>query len=268
MPTAITREINDHLGHGERTFMDRVVIDVGLARQQHRRYCETLAALGCELVTLPGAPALPDSVFIEDTALVLDEIAVLCRPGARSRRAEVAAAADALRHWRECVAIVAPGTVEGGDLLLCGKTIYAGLSTRTNAEGLRQLGEITAAWGYTVKPVPVRCCLHLKSAATLVAENTLLINPEWVAASTFDGADVIEIDAGEPHAANALYLGGSVIFPSSFPLTGDKLARYGVDVHAVDVGELQKAEGAVTCCSLVFDHRVLPDRARSPMRVL
>jgi dimethylargininase len=252
MPIAITREINDDLNHGELTFMGRVPIDVKLARHQHRQYRETLQALGCELVSLPTAPALADSVFIEDTALVLDEIAVLCRPGARSRRAEVAAVADTLRANRDCIAIKAPGTVEGGDLLRCGKTIYAGLSTRTNAEGIRQLRNILGRWGYAVRPVPVQRCLHLKSAVSTVAEDRLLLNPEWVQAEAFENIELIKIVPGEAHAANALYLQRGVVYPSSFPRTLEKLGNCGINVWPVDVSELQKAEGAVTCCSLIL----------------
>lgn len=252
MPIAITREVNKAMNHGELTFMDRVGIDIELARRQHDHYCKALAALGCKVITLPTAPALADSVFIEDTAFVLDEIAVLSRPGARSRRAEVAAVADTLRSLRKCVAVKAPGTIEGGDLLHFGKTIYAGLSTRTNAEGIRQLGAIIGAWGYSVRPVPVRQCLHLKSAVTRVGDGTLLINPDWVPTAVFDNARLIEVDRREAHAANALWLQAGLLFPSSFPATLEKLGRTGINVCPVDVSELQKAEGAVTCCSLIL----------------
>ncbi len=252
MPIAITREVNKDMNHGELTFMDRVGIDLGLARQQHDHYCKMLAVLGCEVLTLPTAPGLADSVFIEDTAFVLDEIAVLSRPGARSRRAEVAAVAETLRSHRECVAIKAPGTLEGGDLLHFGNTVYAGLSTRTNAAGIRQLGAIIGAWGYSVRPVPVRRCLHLKSAVTRVGDQTLLINPDWVPTAVFDHARLIEVDRREAHAANALWLQAGVMFPSAFPATLDRLSRSGIDVYPVDVSELQKAEGAVTCCSLIL----------------
>jgi dimethylargininase len=137
-------------------------------------------------------------------------------------------------------------------VLRIGRTIYVGESARTDADGIAQLRAIVRDAGYTVQPVPIRGCLHLKSAVTDVADDVVLINPEWVDRASFAAFRQIEIDAGEPHAANALRIGDGVIYPASFPRTLRRLESAGVAPLPVDVSELQKAEGAVTCCSLVF----------------
>jgi len=236
----------------ELTFTSRDTIDTALAVQQHENYQSALSSLGCEIVTIPTEEGLADSVFVEDTALVLDEIAVLCRPGAESRRPEVAGVAGALKQYRTLASIRSPGTLDGGDLLCVGKVIYAGLSTRSNQSGIDQLRGIVAIYGYSVESVEVSNCLHLTSAVSEVSPGSLLINPDWVSSSAFGNCELIEIDKNEPHAANALLVGGSIIYPSSFPRTADKLVTRGIDVIPVDMSELQKAEGAATCCSLVF----------------
>ncbi len=252
MLTAITREINTELNTGELTYLTRVGIDIDLAQTQHREYRSVLAALGCELVSVPTAQGLADSVFIEDTAIVLDEIAVLCRPGAVSRRAEVAGVEAVLQEYRSLKSIQPPGTLDGGDLLQIGKTVFAGLSTRSNQSGIQQLSDFVTEYGYRVETVAPRQCLHLKSAVSELAPGMLLINPDWVEKSAFDGLELIEIDPREAHAANALRVGQDIIYPACFPHTQERLLRLGVDVHPVNVSELQKAEGAVTCCSLIL----------------
>jgi len=250
--TAITRDVNDSIGSCELTFLPRARIDTCLALQQHKRYQSVLSALGCEIVSVPTEPGLADSVFIEDTAMVLDEIAVLCLPGAVSRRAEVAAVGQLLHQYRTLASIEPPGTLDGGDLLCIGKIIYAGLSTRSNQSGIEQLRRIVADYGYSVKKVATTKCLHLKSAVSKVAPGSLLINSDWISRSAFADCELIDIDSKEAHAANALLVGQSVICPASFPRTIDRLVTRGINVTPVDLSELQKAEGAVTCCSLIF----------------
>jgi len=250
--TAITRDVNADIGNCELSFLPRVRINADLALQQHQQYQSALSSLGCEIVTLPTESGLVDSVFIEDTALVLDEIAVICLPGAESRRAEVAAVREVLQQYRELSSIQPPGTLDGGDLLRIGKVIYAGLSARSNRSGIDQLRGIVADYGYSVETVEMRKCLHLKSGVSEVAPDSLLINPDWISTSAFDDCELIDVDRAEQHAANALSVGRSVIYPSSFPRTMEKLVQRGINVTPVDVSELQKAEGAVTCCSLIF----------------
>lgn len=252
MLTAITREVNADIGSCELTYLSRIEIDIDLALKQHEQYQSALSSLGCEIVSVPTEPGLADSVFIEDTALVLDEIAVLCRPGAESRRPEVPGVEGVLQQYRTLAPIQPPGTLDGGDLLCIGKVIFAGLSTRSNQIGIDQLRSIVADYGYSVEIVETTKCLHLKSAVSDVAPGTVLINPDWISTSAFADYEQIAVDKKEAHAANALPVGQSVVYSSSYPRTTEKLVANGITAVPVDVSELQKAEGAVTCCSLVF----------------
>lgn len=253
MPIAITREVSRSLGACELSYVDRVSIDVERAAAQHEAYRRALVALGCGVVALAAEHALPDAVFVEDIAIVLDELAVVTRPGAPSRRTEVPTLAHALARHRTLRAIEAPGTIDGGDVLRIDRTIYVGASARTNAAGIGQLRTIVGEVGYTVQPVPIRGCLHLKSAVTEITDGAVLINPDWVDRVAFASYRQIEIDPDEPHAANALCIGDGLIYPASFPRTLRRLEDAGLAPTIVDVSELQKAEGAVTCCSLVFE---------------
>lgn len=249
--TAITRELNEAIGSCELTFLPRVAIDPALAQRQHEHYQAALSSLGCDVIVIPTEQGLADSVFIEDTALVLDEIAVMLRPGPRSRRPELAGVECALERYRSLVSIKTPGTLDGGDLLRVDKVIFAGLSSRSNENGIEQLRKIVSDYGYSVKTVETTKCLHLKSAVSAVAPGVLLINPEWVNSSAFEDYELIDVGTEEAHAANALLVGKRVIYPVSFPRTAGKLVDRGIDVIPVDLSELQKAEGAVTCCSLL-----------------
>ena len=252
---ALTREVSASLARCELTYRSREPIDVLRARTQHRAYEDLLRSLGCEVRRLPEEPDLPDAVFVEDTAVVVDELAVITRPGAESRRGEVRSVADALAAWRPLRAIEAPGTLDGGDVLVIERSVFVGLSTRTDEEGVRQLAQALAPHGYSVRPLTVRSCLHLKSAATRVAPGTVLLNPEWVDERAFGAFGRIEVDPAEPWAANALAVGGSVVYDAAFPRTRDRLVRGGLDVREVDASELARAEGGVTCCSLVLESR-------------
>src|SRR4249919_189637 len=198
MLNAITREVSPNLGHCELSFVPRVEIDLALARAQHYRYQQALAALGCRVVTLPAEDDLPDAVFVEDVALVLDEVAVMTRPGAASRRPEGASVASTLSQHRPLLSIESPGTLEGGDMMRVGRTIYVGKSARTNASGIEQLTRLLSEFGYTVRPVAMSGCLHLKSAVTQVADDTLLVHPGWVDRGAFPEFKIIEIDPEEP----------------------------------------------------------------------
>ena len=236
----------------ELTHLERTVIDVALAREQHRAYEQMLRSLGCRIESLPEEPELADSVFVEDTAIVLDEVAVITRPGAPSRRAETASIAGVLGRYRDLVRIESPGTLDGGDVLRVGRSLYVGVSSRSNANGIGQLGALLLPFGYRVLPVTVTGCLHLKSAVTQVAADALLINSRHVARRQFPGMSFIEVDDAEPSGANALLLGTDVIYSSSHPRTAGILRRHGIRVHPVQMSETEKAEGAVTCCSLLL----------------
>ncbi len=253
MRVAVTREVSPAIGRCELTHLARVPIDPARAAAQHAAYCETLAAQGCEVVRLGCDPGLPDSVFVEDVALVLDEVAVILRPGAPSRRAETAAVAEALARHRRLAVMEGPGTVDGGDVLRVDRTLHVGASGRSDAEGIAQLGRLVAPFGYDVRTVPVQGCLHLKSAVTEVGDGVLLLNAAWVDPDLFRSMACVEVHPDEPRAANALRIGGGVVYPASHPRTAERLARRGIAVHRVDVSELEKAEGAVTCCSIIFE---------------
>jgi dimethylargininase len=266
MRIAVTRPVSPSLGDCELTHLARGPIDVARAVEQHAEYERLLASLGATIVRAPGAPDHPDAVFIEDTAIVLDEVAVVARPGAPSRRGETGAVAALLAEYRTVVCMEPPATLDGGDVMLVGWTLYVGRSGRTNDYGIAQLESLVAPFGYHVVPVDFAGCLHLKSAVTAVGDRLLLINPEWISASAFPGCSVLCIDPREPYAANALRFGRSLVYPSQYPFTLDLLTKRGLRVATVDCSELAKAEGAVTCCSLVFEHSLedhpkLRDRA-------
>ena len=250
---ALTREVSAALAHCEVTHVPRVPIDVEVARTEHAAYERALAAAGCRVERVAGAPDLPDAVFIEDVAVVVDELAVVTRPGAESRRPERVAVASALQRYRRLRFIEAPGTLDGGDVLTMDRRVYVGISSRTNVDGVAQLRQILGPLGYSVCEVPVAGCLHLKSAVTAVGDGVVLANPDWIPAAAFSSCDRIAVDPAEPGAANAIPVNGRIIFPAAFPRTADRLTRRGFTVMTVEVSELAKAEGAVTCCSLVFD---------------
>lgn len=252
MLIAITREVSSGINQCELTHLQREPIDVEKAKEQHQAYEALLAELGCCVQSLPEEPALPDSVFVEDTALVLDELAIITNPGAASRRPETETIKAALAPYRTLVAIEPPGTVDGGDVLAMGKQIYVGLSSRSNSEAISQMRQAVGPFGYTVHGIEVNGCLHLKSAVTHVADGTLLINSAWIDPSHFPDTQIIEIDRDEPGAANALRIRDSLVLPAQYPKTAALLREHGLDVRQIDVSELVKAEGAVTCCSLIF----------------
>jgi len=249
---ALTRDVSDALAACELTYLDRQPIDVERARGQHRDYERALEkAAHCTIVRVPAAHDLPDAVFIEDTAVVVSEVAIVTRPGAESRRGETAAVADVLARFRELRHIEAPGTLDGGDVLFCGRRVFIGRTSRTNDDGIAQARRILAPFGYSVHAVTVRGCLHLKSAATVLSENQLLVNPAWISRADFPGVELLPIDPTEPHAANILKAGDDYIYSPAFPRTAAML-QHSLSLNLVDLSELAKAEGAVTCCSLVF----------------
>ena len=257
MLVAIVRDVSPSLANCELTHLPRQVIDFELACSQHRQYGQALQSLGCHVVQLPPAPDFPDSVFVEDTAVVLDEVAVITRPGAASRRGETSSIALALGPFRALKFIEEPGTIDGGDVLRIGKTIYVGLSSRSNPTAVEQMRAITAPFGYRVEGVTVKGCLHLKSAVSRVADDSLLINRHLVPAEPFAALELIDVDEREPLAANALFINQSAIYPRTYPRTRERLERRGIALTPVDVSELIKAEGAVTCCSLIFSEAAI-----------
>ena len=250
---AYTRAVPSSIARCELTHLARECVDYDIARHQHEQYEEALRAAGADVTRLPACDDLPDSVFVEDTAVVLDEIAVVTRPGAASRRDEVAAIREVLATHRTVASIDAPATLDGGDVLVLDRDVLVGLTPRTNLSGMQQLRAHLAPFGYAVQAVPVRGCLHLKSAVTRAGEKLLVANPVWVDPAFMPGWDVIPVDSREPFGANVLWLGGSVIVSDAFVRTNAALARAsGSRLIPVPAGELAKAEGGVTCCSLLL----------------
>jgi len=245
---AITRDVSPSIAKAELTHLERVPIDYERAREQHEEYRALLASLGCEVISLPGDAAYPDCVFIEDTAFVLDEMAVITRPGAESRRGEVGVVAEALASLRPLVRIAEPATLDGGDVLVLDERIYVGRSERSNENALAQLRQLT---GREVIGVDLHGALHLKTAVTRVSRDTLLVNREWIDVAPFAGWTLLDVDPTEPFGANAVLLDEVVIYAAAYPRTRAKLESHGMNVRTVHADELAKAEGGVTCCSLL-----------------
>jgi dimethylargininase len=251
--TAITRAVSPSLADCELTFLARQKIDLAKAVEQHRGYEECLARLGVRIVRLPAEPDLPDSVFVEDAAIVLDELAVITRPGASSRQAETESVADALSDFRPLKFIQPPATIEGGDVMRVDRMLYVGLSARTNLAGISQLGDLTGPYGYQVRAIETTGCLHLKTACAYMGRRTILVNRSWINARELKEFDLIDVQADEPWAANMLIIDDTILAPEGFPQTLAMLEKRGFEVQIVDVSELQKAEAGVTCMSVIFE---------------
>src|SRR5215203_1301519 len=250
---ALTRSVSPAMADCELTHMSRVPIDVALAAKQHAAYERALETLGCSVHRLPSTTDIPDAVFIEDMAVALDEIAIIMRPGAASRRHEIAEVAEWLKHRMLLARIEAPGTMDGGDVLVVGRQMFVGATSRTNAEGHEQLRRIVEYFGYTINVVEVRGCLHLKSAVTAISDDVLLVNRAWVPDSAFKDFELVDVHPSEPSAANVVHVGSRLLYSAAFPWTLERLRGRNLQVTTVDVGELAKAEGAVTCCSVIMN---------------
>jgi dimethylargininase len=249
---ALMRGVPPTLARCELSFREREPIDLELAVGQHAAYAALLRELGLEVVELPADPAFPDCCFVEDVAVVLDEVALLTRPGASSRRGEVAVIEAALARYRPIETTPAPATLEGGDVLRVGHTLYAGRSARTNEAGIARLAAVAEPLGYRVVPVTVTGCLHLKSAVTALDQEHLLINRAWLDPAPFRDLDLVDVAPDEPGAANVLRVAGLVIAHPGFPRTLERIAALGYALRPLDVSEFLKAEAALTCKSLLL----------------
>ncbi len=256
---ALVREPSDALVHCELTHLERVAIQLTLARTQHERYVEALNRLGLSIEWLPPLPQHPDAVFVEDMAVILPEVAVITRSGAESRRGEAASVAEALRAHRPLRSVTAPGCLDGGDVLRIGRILFVGCSGRTNPEGFAALEHAVSEFGYRVQKVNVGDCLHLKSACSFIPPDIAVVNPSHVTRETFAGLRVIAVDPREPTAANILTVGGVTLVHAGCPFTEEKLRKVGVKTQSIDVSEMQKAEAGLTCMSLIVDGAEKPD---------
>jgi dimethylargininase len=249
---AIVRVPSPAIARCALTFLERTPIDFERALRQHAAYVKALEHAGLDVLILPEEPDLPDAVFVEDTAVIVDECAVVTRPGIESRRGEVDAVADALTGIRPTSRVAAPGTIEGGDVLRVGRTFFVGQTQRTNAEGTRQFAAIVEPHGYDVMPVRPTGCLHLKSAVTYIGDETVLVNSKWVDVDHFRNWQCVPVAPEEPSGANALLAGTTVFVAASAPLTRRKLDALGFTTATLDTSEFEKAEAALTCLSLIF----------------
>ena len=250
---AIVRLPSPALSRCALTFLNRQPIDFERARVQHAAYVSALQKAGADVQILPPEPDLPDAVFVEDTAVVVDECAVITRPGIDSRRPETQTIATAVEAIRPLLHIVEPGTLEGGDILRVGRTVFAGQTPRTNAEGTRQLAGALGPHGYDVVAVQPTGCLHLKSAVTYIGDETVLVNPNWIDVDLFSRWQCVPVAPDEPFGANALLMGGIVHLAASAPRTRAKLDALGFATDVIDTSEFEKAEAALTCLSLLFE---------------
>jgi dimethylargininase len=254
---ALTHLPSPRMDEGLRTHCKPSAIDHARALTQHRAYCAMLSERGTTVRTLDVNRDFPDSTFIEDTAVVLDEVAVMASMGTDARRREVPGIASELRRYRVIETIAAENPLEGGDVLRVGRTLLVGISSRTSEAGIRALEQIVHRHGYQVRPVPVKECLHLKTACTALPDQSLLVNPRWVALSDLSGFEIVCIPEAEPWAANSLLLGSNVCIAAAHPRTADLLRTRGFKVRTVDVSEFAKAEGGLTCLSLLIENAPL-----------
>lgn len=248
---AIVREPGPNCTAGLTT-ADLGLPDYDLLLAQHRHYVDLLCELGLWVDELPAEADYPDAYFVEDTAVVLPEVAVITIPGAPARRGEQESIAPALAQYRPLVYIEPPGHLEGGDVLMVGRHFFIGLSERTNEAGAEQLSRIVAGHGYTSTAVPVGPGLHLKSSVNVVGPNTLLLTAEFAGHPAFAGYHHIVLDAAEAYASNTLLINGTLIMPRGFPRTRAKLESLGQPVVEINVSEVQKMDGGLTCMSLRF----------------
>jgi dimethylargininase len=250
---ALTMAPSPLLEQCELTHLHRTPIDYTVAVQQHDGYKAMLRACGADVRALDLNPNQPDGVFIEDTAVVLDEIAVLMSMGAASRRPELAAIEPVLREYRRVERVELPATIDGGDVVRVGHTLLVGQSSRTNAAGAEALERIVRPFGYTVIPVPVTGTLHLKSACTALPDGSLLVNPAWFDADAAGAFGMVPVPAEEPSAADVALVGDIVCMAAEHPRTAELVDALGFTVRTTPLSEFAKAEGAVTCLSLIFN---------------
>jgi dimethylargininase len=249
---ALTRAVSPTLESCELTWLARERIDIDRAIAQHDAYEQSLAELGLRVLSLPAEPDLPDATFVEDPLVVVDEIAIVTRMGAPSRRAESESLARAISAFRSVRHLHEPATLEGGDVMRIGRDVFVGLSRRTNEAGIAQLRAELEPFGYRVEAVEVLGCLHLKSACCSLGDGKILANTTWLNPAPFHDYDIVAVAEDEPGAANVLLIGDTILMPASFPNTEAILRREGFNIKTIDISELIKAEAAITCSSVIF----------------
>jgi dimethylargininase len=253
MLTALTRAVSRTLASCELTWLPRQEFNIDLAIHQHNQYEHSLEAMGIRVISLPEQPQMPDAVFVEDPLLVFDEVAIVARMGTPSRRAESSSLAEAIAAFRPVRHIVESATLEGGDVMRIGRDVFVGLSSRSDQAGIAQLTRELEPFGYRVRAVEVRGCLHLKSACCSMGDGKILANPAWLDTAPLRDYKIVEVSPDEPGAANILRIGDAVLMPSAFPHTQQIVRNEGLTIRTVDISELMKAEAAITCSSVTFE---------------
>lgn len=253
MLIAITRLPGPELVRCELTHLERQPIDFGRALDQHHSYRGVLRDAGARVIELPADAGLPDGLFVEDVAVVLDEVAVITSPTPPSRRGEYTAVETALRPFRHLARLPRGAFLEGGDVLRVGRTLYVGQSARTGEPGQRALADVVHPFGYRVVLVRVTGCIHLKSACCALDNETVLVNRAWADADALAGMRLVDVPGSEPWGANVLRLPDRLVVSAAYPRTLELVRDLGFPAHGLDVSELHKAEAGLTCMSLVFD---------------
>ncbi len=224
--------------------------DYRKALSQHNEYCDALVKCGLELIILDADERYPDSCFVEDTAVVFDEAAVITRPGAESRRGEEEEIEKVLARYKPVERIKSPGTCDGGDVLRAENHFYIGRSSRTNEHGAAQLSAILGKYGYKVSEIPVNEGLHLKSGLEYLGNGTFISTTDF--AANFDPARTILLQADEKYSANCLLINGTLLIPEGYPVSKQQELKLGYKVISLEMSEFRKMDGGLTCLSIVF----------------
>jgi dimethylargininase len=249
---AITRQVSRRIAACELTYRSRDEIDYDKAIAQLDRYCALLRNWGVDLMPLAASDAYPDCCFVQDTAVVLDEVCVIASMGARSRLGEVSEVERLIAPFRKIRRIFSPATLDGGDVVQFGKRVFVGLSSRTNRRGIVAFSQIVESYGYTVVPVTVHGGLHLTTGCGIVNDETVLLNPRWLDAAAFSGLRQLHVPEEEPWAANTIRVGNAVCLEAEAPRTMELVQPYAGSIDSLDISEFRKAEGSLSCLSLIF----------------
>lgn len=252
MARALVHKPSDALAGCELTFIERDAIDIARARSQHAGYVEALRRHAVSVEVVDVNPSCPDAVFVEDVAIVFDQLAVITSMGSESRRAELAAMRSVLSRYREVLDVSLPATLEGGDVLRIGKTLYVGESSRTNSAGIAALDAIARPLGFSTVPVKVPGCLHLKTCITALDDETCIVNPRWLDCQPFNHLRLIEVATHEPWGANVVRLSDTLLVNAAYVDTNERIASLGYAIDPLDISEFGKAEAGLTCMSLLF----------------
>jgi dimethylargininase len=253
---ALTRGVSKKLDGCELTFRQREEIDLTKARRQLRAYRDLLRRWGIDVVGMRGSSMYPDCCFVQDTAVVLDEICVVASMGAATRRGETSEIEKSLMQHRKVVRIALPATFDGGDVVQIGKRLFVGLSTRTNGRGIDAFAKLVEPFGYKVVPVVVNGGLHLTTGCGVANDETVILNPRWLDASAFKNLRQVHVPEDEPWAANTIRVEGAVCVEANAPRTFELIQPYASTIETLDISEFRKAEGSLSCLSLIFKEQL------------